>query len=160
MFSSSFFRIASPVLSASSRFARRRTSLRFFVYDTGIYSKPVLLCASGMEGSEVLLHRWLLRSACRTLDAHAADFFYVPFYSFCFQPPVFTDLHKTRQQKSQNPNCSVCWPRMHNMNALDRMLSWSFFEACRLFVVALSPTKCFKSLCLFCLKRLCNMFAF
>ncbi|CAJ1415357.1 unnamed protein product [Effrenium voratum] len=70
---------------ADAAMCGRRTSLRFFVYDTGIYSKPVLLCASGMEGSEVLLHRWLLRSACRTLDAHAADFFYVPFYSFCFQ---------------------------------------------------------------------------
>ncbi|CAE7374323.1 unnamed protein product [Symbiodinium pilosum] len=58
---------------------------RFYVYDLGDYTRPLLSCASGMEGSEVLLHRWMLQSRCRTLDPEAADFFYVPFYSFCFQ---------------------------------------------------------------------------
>lgn len=59
---------------------------RFFVYETKKeYTSPLLSCATGMEGSEVLLHRWLLQSKCRTSDPEAADFFYVPFYSFCFQ---------------------------------------------------------------------------
>ncbi|CAE7504815.1 IRX10 [Symbiodinium necroappetens] len=58
---------------------------RFYVYDTGDYARPLLSCASGMEGSEVMLHRFLLRSRCRTRDPAEADFFYVPFYSFCFQ---------------------------------------------------------------------------
>ncbi|CAE8624800.1 unnamed protein product, partial [Polarella glacialis] len=58
---------------------------RFFVYETGEYAKPLLSCASGMEGSEVLLHRFLLRSACRTREPEEADYFYVPFYSFCYQ---------------------------------------------------------------------------
>ena len=57
----------------------------FYVYDTGDYARPLLSCASGMEGSEVMLHRFLLRSRCRTLSPDDADFFYVPFYSFCFQ---------------------------------------------------------------------------
>ena len=59
---------------------------KFYVYDTGDYARPLLSCASGMEGSEVMLHRFLLRSRCRTRDPADADFFYVPFYSFCFQP--------------------------------------------------------------------------
>ena len=59
---------------------------RFFVYETEeFYRRPLLLCATGMEGSEVLLHRWLLRSKCRVSSFEDADFFYVPFYSFCFQ---------------------------------------------------------------------------
>ncbi|CAL1166918.1 unnamed protein product [Cladocopium goreaui] len=58
----------------------------FFVYTTKPeYASPLLTCAAGMEGSETLLHRWLLRSRCRTESPDDADFFYVPFYSFCFQ---------------------------------------------------------------------------
>lgn len=60
-------------------------SPRIFVYDTGKYSAPVLECSAGMEGVEVLLHRFLLESKCRTLDASEADFFYVPVYFTCYQ---------------------------------------------------------------------------
>jgi len=57
----------------------------FYVYNTGDYARPLLSCASGMEGSEVMLHRFLLESRCRSFDPADAEYFYVPFYSFCFQ---------------------------------------------------------------------------
>lgn len=44
-----------------------------------------------MFGAEVRIHEAMLRSAVRTLDAEAADFFYVPVYSACqYLPKVRT----------------------------------------------------------------------
>jgi len=32
---------------------------------------------------EVYIHKWMLESSCRTKDPHAANLFYIPFYSYC-----------------------------------------------------------------------------
>lgn len=75
---------------------------RFFVYDRERYSRPLLSCASGMEGSEVLLHRWLLRSKCRQDVVQNVDFFYVPFYSFCFQNLHIAPGSETEELDKEN----------------------------------------------------------
>eukprot|EP00927_Polykrikos_kofoidii_P065101 TRINITY_DN60897_c0_g1_i1.p1 TRINITY_DN60897_c0_g1~~TRINITY_DN60897_c0_g1_i1.p1 ORF type:complete len:577 (+),score=62.87 TRINITY_DN60897_c0_g1_i1:196-1926(+) len=58
---------------------------RVFVYETGKLAQRPLYCSAGMEGVEVLVHHFLLRSSCRVYTPDEADFFFAPFYSFCYQ---------------------------------------------------------------------------
>jgi len=60
------------------------SSLRIYVYEVPHeLVSPVLHCAHGQWGTEVLFHRFFQHAACRTLDPEEADFFYVPVYSTC-----------------------------------------------------------------------------
>jgi len=59
------------------------SSLRFFIYNTGNYSAGSLFCSAGQWGIEVMIHRYLEASACRTLNPEEADFFVVPDYRAC-----------------------------------------------------------------------------
>eukprot|EP00392_Amoebophrya_sp_AT5.2_P014457 g14606.t1 len=74
---------------------------RVFVYDSPIFEKYTRLrlsTASGQEGMEVLIHRWLensngfftpLNSNCRVANPENADFYYVPFYHNGYQREFF-----------------------------------------------------------------------
>ncbi|CAD7944983.1 unnamed protein product [Amoebophrya sp. A120] len=63
-----------------------------YVYDNPTVQKYTNLRLStsfGQEGIEVLLHRWLEQSFCRTTDPDLADFFFVPFYHNGYQREAF-----------------------------------------------------------------------
>jgi len=60
------------------------SSLKVFVYDVPEnLTRPLVHCAQGQWGTEVLFHRFLLSASCRTTDPEEADFFYVPIYGTC-----------------------------------------------------------------------------
>ncbi|CAA7390858.1 unnamed protein product [Spirodela intermedia] len=62
-------------------------SLRIYIYDLpSSYNRDWLAnprCATHLFAAEVALHETLLRSPVRTLDPHAANFFFVPVYVSC-----------------------------------------------------------------------------
>eukprot|EP00927_Polykrikos_kofoidii_P065495 TRINITY_DN61246_c0_g1_i1.p1 TRINITY_DN61246_c0_g1~~TRINITY_DN61246_c0_g1_i1.p1 ORF type:complete len:633 (-),score=63.43 TRINITY_DN61246_c0_g1_i1:83-1936(-) len=57
---------------------------QIYVYETGLTMMP-LHCSIGQWGTEVLFHRFLERSACRTTDPDKATLFYVPVYGTCYK---------------------------------------------------------------------------
>lgn len=60
------------------------SSVKVYVYDLpeGLRG-PVLQCAGGQWGTEVLMHRFFEKAECRTTNPEEADFFYVPMYATC-----------------------------------------------------------------------------
>ena len=72
--------------TSSISFCEQPNAPKIYVYDHLDWaSTPIVKCAFGMEGVEVLLHRYFLYSKCRTMNPGEADYFFVPFYSFCYQ---------------------------------------------------------------------------
>jgi len=59
------------------------TGLKIFLHGTDNYESGGLFCSAGQWGVEVILHRYLMRSSCRTLHPHEADLFWVPDYRAC-----------------------------------------------------------------------------
>lgn len=59
------------------------TSLRLFIYDIGDFTRGVLHCQSGQWGLEALIPYWLRQGSCITKDPDEADFFLVPWHTWC-----------------------------------------------------------------------------
>eukprot|EP00397_Hematodinium_sp_SG-2012_P019910 GEMP01020485.1.p1 GENE.GEMP01020485.1~~GEMP01020485.1.p1 ORF type:complete len:491 (+),score=106.61 GEMP01020485.1:72-1544(+) len=81
----SWYRALPMLLGAVKTNATMCDKVKIYVYDTGPRMFPTLKCVRGMEGVEVLLHRFVLSSPCRTTDPRRADYFFVPFYANCHQ---------------------------------------------------------------------------
>lgn len=60
------------------------TALKFFVYDLPRpYTAGVLHCHHGQWGTEVLFPHFFRTGTCRTTDPEQADFFIVPWHTWC-----------------------------------------------------------------------------
>ncbi|CAD7931511.1 unnamed protein product [Amoebophrya sp. A25] len=59
------------------------TGLKIYLHETGEYERGGLFCSAGQWGVEVILHRYLMNSSCRTQEAKEADLFLVPDYRAC-----------------------------------------------------------------------------
>jgi len=74
------------------------TALRIFVYDVPEHlTSPILNCAHGQWGTEVLFHHFFLNSDCRTSDPEEADFFYVPIYCTCLSQHMESNVEAAKQ---------------------------------------------------------------
>eukprot|EP00913_Durusdinium_trenchii_P017448 g16398.t2 len=73
-----------PLLFGSRHHDCHGFALKIYVYEVPApLTEKQLDCALGQWGTEVLFHRYLLSSSCRTLEPEEADFFLVPVYSTC-----------------------------------------------------------------------------
>ncbi len=59
------------------------TGMRIYLHETDEFERGGLFCSAGQWGVEVILHRYLMKSSCRTTDPADADFFWVPDYRAC-----------------------------------------------------------------------------
>eukprot|EP00931_Biecheleriopsis_adriatica_P065210 TRINITY_DN39808_c0_g1_i1.p1 TRINITY_DN39808_c0_g1~~TRINITY_DN39808_c0_g1_i1.p1 ORF type:complete len:540 (+),score=90.61 TRINITY_DN39808_c0_g1_i1:68-1621(+) len=59
------------------------SNLRIFVYDLPDRTLGVLHCHHGQWGLEVLIPHWLRQGSCITKDPDEADFFLVPWHTWC-----------------------------------------------------------------------------
>ncbi|CAD7966578.1 unnamed protein product [Amoebophrya sp. A120] len=59
------------------------TNLKIYIHKTFEYERGGLFCSAGQWGIEVVLHRFLMNSSCRTDDPKTADLFFVPDYRAC-----------------------------------------------------------------------------
>lgn len=68
--------------------------IKIYVYETGDYAVGSVFCSAGQWGVEVMIHRYLAASDCRTDDPNEADLFLVPDYRACHFHLAPTYHHK------------------------------------------------------------------
>mmetsp|Transcript_58959 Transcript_58959/g.164758 ORF Transcript_58959/g.164758 Transcript_58959/m.164758 type:complete len:524 (-) Transcript_58959:68-1639(-) len=82
-------RIYPTLLGLEPRHDCYGTRLRFYVYSiegwtpAGNAERGVVHCQAGQWGLEALVPHWLRRGSCTTQDASSADFFFVPWHTWC-----------------------------------------------------------------------------
>lgn len=74
------------------------SDLRIFVYDLPQLTRGVLHCHHGQWGLEALIPHWLRRGSCRTEDPEEADFFLVPWHTWCDR--IVYKMNQTRREVS------------------------------------------------------------
>mmetsp|Transcript_5369 Transcript_5369/g.20278 ORF Transcript_5369/g.20278 Transcript_5369/m.20278 type:complete len:528 (+) Transcript_5369:180-1763(+) len=74
------------------------TQLKIFVYDLPEKTRGVLHCQHGQWGLEALIPFWLQQGSCATTDPDAADFFLVPWHTWCDR--MVLRLNQTRREIS------------------------------------------------------------
>eukprot|EP00927_Polykrikos_kofoidii_P046920 TRINITY_DN41026_c0_g1_i2.p1 TRINITY_DN41026_c0_g1~~TRINITY_DN41026_c0_g1_i2.p1 ORF type:complete len:543 (-),score=81.06 TRINITY_DN41026_c0_g1_i2:129-1757(-) len=76
-----------------------RTKLRIYIYPMEEYTRGVLHCQAGQWGLEALWPHWLRQGSCRTEDPDEADFFIVPWHTWCDR--MVLRLNQTRSEISE-----------------------------------------------------------
>ncbi|CAE7451306.1 IRX7 [Symbiodinium sp. CCMP2592] len=74
------------------------TTLRLFVYKLPELTKGVLHCHHGQWGLEALIPHWLRQGSCLTEDPDQADFFLVPWHTWCDR--MVYKMNQTRREVS------------------------------------------------------------
>ena len=71
------------------------TQLRIFVYELPERTRGVLHCHHGQWGLEALIPHWLRQGSCVTKDPDEADFFLVPWHTWCDR--IIYKMNQTRR---------------------------------------------------------------
>lgn len=74
------------------------SKLKIFVYDLPHLTRGVLHCHHGQWGLEALIPHWLRQGSCSTQDAEEADFFLVPWHTWCDR--IVYKMNQTRREVS------------------------------------------------------------
>mmetsp|Transcript_25662 Transcript_25662/g.51793 ORF Transcript_25662/g.51793 Transcript_25662/m.51793 type:complete len:513 (-) Transcript_25662:77-1615(-) len=75
------------------------TSLRIFVYSIGDMTRGPLHCQQGQWGLEAMVPQWIRQGSCLTEDPEVADFFLVPWHTWCDR--MVYRMNQTRREISK-----------------------------------------------------------